>query len=287
MIKINHNKLRNTGLIYEMLIRQITSDVMSNKQSPAVDIVRKYFSKGELAKENKLYQTLINTKMVNEAKSEALVNTVIDLYEKLNRTTLRREKYNIIKEIKSHYSLESFFKYKIPNYTQYASAYTLFEAKISSEFVEPNQIINNKTNLLEHISKAPIDKDEIKDKILEEYASMDKGTRILAYKMLLEKFNETYSTLLPSQKTVLKEFINNVNNTVKLKEFITAQYNIIKRDLSKLSKNVDNPTIKIKLNEVTLLINQIDVKNTIKDDNIVTLLQYHQLVEDLRQTIKK
>ena len=150
-MKIKHSKFKNTGILFELLVRQIASDTVSGKDSAAIGLVRKYFSKSELTKEHKLYQALINSKALTEGKAESLINATLEISARLNRTALRKEKYNLIKDIRESYSIEEFFKSKINNYTQYAAAYSLIEAHSSLEFVEPAQVIENKVTLLEHI----------------------------------------------------------------------------------------------------------------------------------------
>jgi len=281
-MKIKHSKFKNTGILFELLVRQIASDTVSGKDSAAVGLVKKYFSKSQLAKEHKLYQALVSTKALTEGKAESLINATLEISSRLNRSALRKEKYNLIKDIRESYDLEEFFKSKINNYTQYAAAYSLIEAHNSLEFVEPSHVIENKITLLEHITRKEVNKTDVKDRVLEEYAKMDKGTRILAYKMLLEKFNEKYGDMTPAQKTVLKEYINNISNTVKLREFVNDSHTAIKAQIAELSKTVVDKTIQIKLNEVATLLKPLEKTQSVKDDNIIALLQFHQLIEELK-----
>lgn len=281
-MKIKHSKFKNTGILFELLVRQIASDTVSGKDSAAVGLVKKYFSKSELAKEYKLYQALVGTKALTEGKAESLINATLEISSRLNRSALRKEKYNLIKDIREAYDLEEFFKSKINNYTQYAAAYNLIEAHNSLEFVEPSHVIENKVTLLEHITRKEVNKTDVKDRVLEEYAKMDKGTRILAYKMLLEKFNEKYGDMSPAQKSVLKEYINNISNTVKLREFVNESTTAIKAQIAQLSKTVIDKTIQIKLNEVATLLKPLDKNQSVKDENIIALLQFHQLIEELK-----
>jgi hypothetical protein len=281
-MKIKHSKFKNTGILFELLVRQIASDTVSGKDSAAVGLVKKYFSKSELSKEHKLYQALVGTKALTEGKAESLINATLEISSRLNRSALRKEKYNLIKDIREAYDLEEFFKSKINNYTQYAAAYNLIEAHNSLEFVEPSHVIENKVTLLEHITRKEVNKTDVKDRVLEEYAKMDKGTRILAYKMLLEKFNEKYGDMSPAQKSVLKEYINNISNTVKLREFVNESTTAIKAQIAELSKTVVDKTIQIKLNEVATLLKPLDKNQSVKDDNIIALLQFHQLIEELK-----
>jgi hypothetical protein len=281
-MRIKHSKFKNTGILFELLVRQVASDTVSGKDSSAVGLIKKYFSKTELNKEYKLYQTLVNSTVVTEGKAESLINATIELSSRLNRSTLRKEKYNLIKEIREKYDIDEFFKAKINNYSQYAAAYNLIESHNSTEFIEPSDVIENKVTLLEHISRKVVNKSEVKDRVLQEYADMDKGTRILAYRMLLERFNEKYVELSPAQKTILKEYINNISNTTKLREFVNESMEQLVKELTKLIPTVADKTIQIKLSEVVTFLKPIEKKQTVKDDNIITLLQYHQLVNEIK-----
>jgi hypothetical protein len=281
-MKIKHSKFKNTGILFELLVRQIASDTVSNKDSAAIGLVRKYFNKSELAKEYKLYQALITPKNLSEAKAETFINATLEASSRLNKTNLRKEKYNIIKEIRESYDLEEFFKAKISHYKQYAAAFNLIEAHNSPEFTAPQQIIDNKITLLEHITRKEIDKESVKDRVMEEYGSMDKGTRILAYRMLLEKFNSKYSTLSDTQKNVLKEFINNITNTTKLRDFVNKNFTTITEEINQIIPTVTDKTTQIKLSEVVTLLKPLDKTQNVKDENIISLLQYHQLIEELK-----
>jgi len=283
MHKIKHNKYRSTGILFELLIRQITSDAIAGKDSPAVSLIKKYFSKTELAKEHKIYQTLISSKQLNEAKADILINTSLDMSSRLNKSTLRREKYNLIKEIKEGYNLEEFFQAKVNNYTQYASIYNLIESHDSKSFINPKEVIDNRVTLLEYLTHNDIDKNITEDRLLEEYSNLDKGNRMLIYSVLLEKFNTKYEVLNTEQKGILKEYIINMSNSVALREFVNKHYVILKEKLSKHINKVEDKTIKIKLNEVVNLLKPLDKKENVKDENVISLLQYYQLVNELNK----
>jgi len=281
-MKIKHSKFKNSGILFELLVRQIASDTVSNKDSAAIGIVRKYFNKSELAKEYKLYQALITPKSLSEAKAETFINSTLEASLRLNKTALRKEKYNIIKEIREHYDIEEFFKAKISYYKQYAAAFNLIESHNSLEFTDPQHIIDNKITLLEHITRREIDKESVKDRVMEEFTSMDKGSRILAYRLLLEKFNSKYATLSDRQKLILKEFINNITNTTKLRDFVNNNFAIITEQITKIIPTVADKTTQIKLAEVITLLHPLDKSQSVKDENIISLLQYYQLIEELK-----
>jgi hypothetical protein len=283
-MKIKHSKFKNTGILFELLVRQIASDTVSNKDSAAIGIVKNHFNKSELAKEYKLYQALITPKSLSEAKAETFINSTLEASLRLNKTALRKEKYNIIKEIRDHYDIEEFFKAKISHYKEYAAVYNLIEAHNSLEFTEPQHIIDNKVTLLEHITRKEINKENVRDRVMEEFTSMDKGSRILAYRMLLEKFNSKYVTLSDRQKLILKEFINNITNTTKLRDFVNKNFTTIINEITKIIPTVADKTTQIKLTEVITLLQPLDKTQNVKDENIISLLQYYQLIEELKNT---
>ena len=283
---IKHSKYKNTGILFELLVRQITADTLSGvENSPAVNILKKYFTKTELGKEYRLYESFFKYINTSEAKADMVVSTIVESSKHLNRSILKRQKYNLIKEIKNHYNLEEFFKTKLPNYKAQAAIFTLLEVYNSENLSNPNQIIENKTVLLEYLTNSNINKQEVKDNILEEFKNQDKDVRVLAYRVLLEKFNDKYADLNPNQKLVLKEFINSVDNTPKLREFYNTKITELKNTLLILNKKVTNRAIQIKVNEVVNILPSLGKTDKVNDDHLINLLQHYQLVEEL-ETVK-
>lgn len=285
-MNIKHSKYKNTGILFELLVRQITADTLSGVESKASNILKKYFTKTELGREYKLYESFFKNVNVSEARADMVVNTIVESAKHLNRSALRRQKYNLVNEIKKHYNIEDFFKTKLPNYKAQASLYSLIEIYSGEDNLNPNQIIENKTVLLEFLTKSTINKQEVKNNILEEFKHQDKDIQVLAYRVLLEKFNDKYAGLNHNQKLVLKEFINSVDSTPKLKEFYNTKVNEIKTHLTKLNKSVTDKAIQIKINEVINILPSLTKMDKASDDNLVNLLQYYQLVEELEAVAK-
>lgn len=280
-MKIKHSKYKNTGILFELLVRQITSDTLEGKDSPIKDLLKKYFVKTELGKEYKLYETLLNKTSLTETKADITINVLLESSKTLNRRLIKKQKYNLISEIKNHYNINEFFNHKLPHYKVNAAFYTLLEIYNSDKSVNPESIITNKITILEHLTAAPIQEKSVKNKVLEELKKEDKDVKMLTYRILLEKFNGKYENLNSSQKEILKELIYSIDNKPRLKEFYEFKSNEIKNDLIKLNKNTKDKVVKIKLNEVITL---LDVKNSpkkITDDNLVNLLQYCDLVNEL------
>jgi hypothetical protein len=248
-----------------------------------MNILKKYFTKTELGREYKIYESFFKHTNTSEAKADMVISTLIESSKHLNRSALKRQKYNLIKEIKEHYDLEEFFKTKLPNYKAQAALFTLLEVYNSENLSNPNQIIENKTVLLEFLTTKTINKKEVKENILEEFKSQDKDIRVLTYRVLLEKFNDKYSELNKNQKDVLKEFINGIDSTPKLKEFYNNKVTEIKEHLTKINKTVTDKAIQIKVNETINLLSPLTKSDKVNDDHLINLLQYYQLVEELEK----
>ena len=282
-MRVKHSKFRNTGILFELLVRQIAADTLANNDPKAVKIIKRFFTNSELAKEHKLYHTIITAPRLSEAKAETLISTTVDMAKKLDKLKLDKEKYNLIKEIKKQYDLETFFQSKISNYKVLASAYTLFEASMVNKFIEPKLIIINKITLLEHITKKPLTETKVQSDIDKQLRGESKEVRLLAYRMLIEKFNNKYSVLNNRQKLVLKEYINKQSDPAQLKEYINSSLISVKNELTELKSKIDDKVTEIKLNEVINLINPIPAKASVKDEHVISLLQYFQLTEEIKK----
>ena len=280
-MKIKHSKYKNTGLLFELLVRQITADTLNEGESPSLDILKKSFAKTELGKEYKLYETLFKNKNLTEGKAEIVLNTVLEATRKLNRSTLKREKYNLIKEIQCHYNIHEFFKHQVPNYKGYASFYKLIEIYNSDKLSETDEIIYNKVSILECLTENPVNEKKVKQNLIEEFAKYDKDLRVLTYKVMLEKFNGKYANLNTGQKEVLKEFMNSIDNTPRLKEIYNLKINQIKTSLKSHAEKIKDDVTKIKLLEVVKILKEIDKSSRINNDDLINLLQYYQLTEEL------
>ena len=283
-MNIKHSKYKNTGILFELLVRQITADTLSGKDSKATHILKKYFVKTELGREYKLYESITKYKNLTEGKAEVVINSVIESSKNLNRGALKRQKYNLIQEISKHYNLEEFFQTKLSNYKSYAALYTLVEIYNSELLSTPDQIISNKIAILENLTTKQVDKKKVEDDLLTEFQSYDKDLRILTYKVLLEKFNGKYASLNDNQKSVLKEFINSVDSTPKLREFYNTKITEIKATLTKQVKKVTDKAIQIKLNEVNNMLTPLGKTANVGNDDLVNLLQYYELLEELTKT---
>ena len=285
-MRIKHSKYKNTGLLFELLVRQITADTLSGGESASLNILKKAFAKTELGKEYKLYESLFKNKNLSEGKADITLNTILEATRKLNRSALRREKYNLINEIRKHYNLEEFFKHQVPTYKGYAAFYKLIEIYNSDKLSETDEIISNKVTILEYLTERPISEKKVKQDLVEEFSKYDKDLRILTYKVMLEKFNGKYSNLNKGQKEILKEFINSIDNTPRLKEIYNTKIVEVKNTLTLQAKKVKDEATKIKLLEVVKLLKELDKGSKINNDDLINLLQYYSLTEEVAKVIK-
>ena len=280
--KVKHNKIRNTGLLFEFLLRQTTVDVLNKtKKSNALNIIKKRFNeRTELGKERALYSLLVNKKFDSDKKADFFISEVIYARQKINISLLKREKFNLIKEIRVKYDLEKFLSSKVPNYKVYASIYKLFE---QPENLSPEEKTESYFNLMENItSKETIKLSETIGVKLPD----DEDLRMLTYRVLLEKFNQKYSHLNGDQKKLLRSYINNISNTNSLKEYIENQIPKIKKELKKYRKKVDDKITKIKLNEAINSADKIctsDHTKVAKDSTVIQMMRYYELIKELKK----
>jgi hypothetical protein len=281
-MKIKHSKYKNTGILFELLVRQITADTLKGSDSPAIDLLKKYFVKTELGREYKLYESVLKSKVLNEGRANMIVSTILEASQKFNKSTLRKQKYNLINEIKTHYVLENFFGSQIKNYKELAALYTLIEGYNSKEQIDSDQLVSSKITLLEHLTEKPVEINVVKEDVFKEFATYDKDLRILTYRVLLEKFNEKYKGLSDEQKQVLKEYINSVDSTPGLRDFYNSKINELRFSLNTEAKNIKDKAIQIKITEVAKLLTELSKTDKVGDSNLVDLLQYYELVKEIK-----
>jgi hypothetical protein len=289
MKKIKHSKFKNTGFIFELLVRQITSEIMSSNKSIAEKILKEHFnSKKELSKELKLYQYLINEKYNSEAKAEKFIDTICEARKRLDEKKLIKEKYNLVKEIKETYNLDEFIKSPISNYKTLASIYKIFEEVTTDEQYDPTDIVSSRFTIAENIINSSIQNKEvkIKDAVLEEYRKQDEDLRAISYKMLVESFNSKYKNLTQEQKGLLREYINNINNTGKLLEYVSDEATKLITNLKEVGSKITDKVTKIKLAETIANIKKVKSVKKIKETHLSALMMTYELLKELKEKSK-
>lgn len=276
MKKIKHSKFKNTAMLFELLTRQITSDIISANESVAIQILKKHFGKNtELIKEYTLYKTLSDERLKSDTKANMLIEAAIKARRGLNKNKLSEEKYQLIKTIKENFDIDAFFQTKVQNYKLLASIYKIFEYK---ELDNPMEITKSRITILENITTKTSNRTLNETVVI---SNESKEIRLLSQKLLVEKFNKKYADLNESQKTLLREYIGNVSNTNNLKSLIQSEAVDIKNIFKKNIYKIKDKSLKIKINEVINLLEQYETIKNVEENHISGLLRYYSLIDDL------
>ena len=280
--RVKHSKIKNTGILFELLSRQITVDVMNNNdKSKSVELLKKFFNeKTELGKENQLYQVLLKENYNSSHRAEKLLDVVLKSREKLQNKKLRNEKYNLIKEIKENYKVEDFFRARIPNYKVYASIYKKFLAETTPVF-DPVDEVDSTFSIVEHITRNKTKARNTDSQVISEFKREDKDLRLLSYQLMVDNFNGKYKNLNSMQRNLLKEYVNNISNTNSLREFINTEVVKIKQILNKILPRVTDNITKIKLTEAIKQTTNLSKGKIVKDKQVVALMRYYELIKEL------
>ena len=284
-IKIKHSKIKNTGILFELLTRQITADILEDKDGLATNLLKKYFSpKTQLGKEYELYKILTTESYNSESKANHLIEAVLKTYNKINRSQLRREKYNLVNEIRNSYEINDFFMARLSNYKLYASIYKLFESLTTSD---PSAETDAKFTIIESITDKKPKSKKSSNRTIENYKKSEQDLRLLTYQVLVEKFNNKYKTLSGLQKGLLRRYINNISNTNSLKEFIEKESIKVKTQLQSFLPTIDDEVTSIKLKEAIKQSDKLLRGRIVEDNQVITLMRYYQLLKELKNVSRK
>ena len=279
---IKHSKIKNTGILFELISRQITVDVMNgDEKSKSVEMLKKFFNENtELGKENQLYQVLLKENYNSTHKAEKLIDAVVRARQKLQNKKLRTEKYNLIKEIKKNYKVEDFFRARIPNYKVFASIYKTFVVETTNVF-DPTEEVESNFSIIEHITRNKTKPKNTESQVISEFKGEDKDLRLLSYQLMVDNFNGKYKKLNSMQRNLLKEYINNISNTNSLREFINSEVKKVKEILTKILPRVNDDITKVKLTEAIKQVDGIKKGKIVKDKQVVSLMRYYELIKEL------
>lgn len=284
MHKSKHSKFKNTGILFELLTRQITADILAGKdESSAKQILFKYFSENtELGKEYQLYNFLLNEKARDTSHAERIISVVLESRAQLDDKRLAQQKYDLIKEIKELYPIDSFLKANIKNYRIFASIYKVFENKTASKF-DVKEVIQSRESIIECLCNASLKKSDGSDEnLLEHYKKQSEDIRLLAYKLLLEGINTKYKDFDENQKKLIREYILNISNTNCLSKYVSEEIEKVKKLIIESKNKIkDNQVVSIKLSEISNVLDKVKPTTVVKDNHIMALLLSYELIKEL------
>lgn len=291
MKKIKHNKLKNTGILFELLVRQITQEILSGDSNErAKSIVREFFThNSELIKELRLYDLLTKEKYNSESRAEKFIDTVLESHKKIKADKLASEKYNLVKRINECYGIDTFLSSPISNYKLLASVYKILESKNQTN-ADIKDVFDSRTTIVENIISKPskVREQQIVEnsQLVADYRKQDADVRLLTYKILVETFNKKYDKLDSKQKQLLKEYINNVSNTSKFKDYVQAEIPNIVKQLGSINSKIKDKITKIKLTETINVLNNAKIGKVVSDGHVSALMLSYQLIKELKNNIK-
>jgi len=283
MRKLKHSKFKNAGILFELLTRQVTADILAGRdESFTKNLMFKYFHESkELGKEVQLYNFFVGNSVKDEYSAERIVNVVLQARAKLNERELQKQKYELIKEIKEKYPIEDFLKSKVKNYRLYASVYKLFENYINVENkFEVSEAIQAREFIVENLTNK---KEQSQKDDLNVYNEQPHDVRLMAYKFLIENFNKKYINLLPDQKNLLKNYITNISNTNKFTAYVSEEYKRVVIELKQYVDKIESGVTKIKLNETISQLNSKNIVNIVKENQLTALMMSYDLLEELKK----
>ena len=288
MKKIKHSKFKNTGILFELLVRQITVEILNGTDEVAKGIIKEFFKAGtELSKEKKLYDLLLKEKYNTESRAEKFIDVVLEAHSKIKSKQILKEKYNLIKKIQESFDINEFLNSPLTSYKTYASIYKIFESKNVENFdIKDN--LNARFTLVEHIINDSIKNKNklVEDRAIQQYQKQEKDVRLLSYKILVETFNKKYTTLNASQKGLLKEYINNINNTSKFKDYYNNKLKGIVTSLHEQYTKTQDKVTKIKLKETINVLRKQKVRKKVTDSQVSALMLGYELMKELKHVRK-
>jgi len=289
MKRVKHSKFKNTGILFELLVRQITLEVLNGDTTEkAKKIVKEFFSSStELNKELRLYDLLIKERYNSESRAEKFIDTVNEAHNRIDQNKLQREKYNLIKKINESFNMDEFLSSPISNYKVLASIYKIFESKRYNDY-DVKDVFNSKITLIENITSKPstlVETKDSADKIVESYKKQDKDLRLLTYKILVETFNKKYSNLDENQKQLLKQYINNITNTTGFKSYVEKEIPSIVAELTQIQKQIKDKVTKIKLSETISVLKKTKIGKVVSDNHVSSLMISYELIKELKEKV--
>ena len=284
-MSIKHSKYKNTGILFELLTRQITSDILSGRKEPkAIPILEKYFNRNkELGKELVLYLSFFNGKKLSETKSLDYINIVVDQRKKLDNRKLKEQKYHLVKEIKENYDLGKFLFNRVPSYKIYASIYKSFECAVQGyTYDNVRELSSAKYTLVEYLCGETENKNiVIESEVVNTLREQEEDLRLLTYRLILEKFNKKYKKLNEDQKNLLREFLNKGTDTSHILQLAKHEAKKLSDSINKKIEHVQNDVQKIKLAEIRNQLNNFESLKYVKNNHLTALMIGYELDSQL------
>jgi hypothetical protein len=276
MKKLKHSKVKNTGVIFEILTRLLVTETLNQSEQKSLRLIKRHFGKNsELLRELLLYQSL-QERAKSPGSATRMVDIVLDSYRTLSRPKLSREKYNLIGDIQKIYDINEFFSTRVSNYKLLASIYKMMEYAPSDN---PSEHINCREFIVESLSSTPSEEQENETEAL--WKQQPSDVRKLGFKIIVERFDRKYQGLSERQRGLLSRYINSNTTSEEFRNYVYTEVTHLRSELSKVADQIVDDVLTIKVREAVNLTETILASRVVKDEHLSAMLKYYELIEVL------
>ena len=274
---IKHNKKRNVGIIYELLLRYISNCLIEDKKDLAqkgLTIIEKRFNKDtELYKEFRLFNALAKTTVSGSNVAAAILQEAKSAIKRCDEKKLMKEKSRLIKDINYKLGDKEFYHRKIPDYVTYATIHNLFNEWKKCDKSNLTQVFKYEKNIMEWLLN--------ENKIVDSSEVLEADS--LIFKIMTKKLNERYDKFNIEQKEILQNYAlhSEENKHDKMREFLRSLKEQTLLSIKDYKHDCDSDVVRNKIATVVENVNNLDV-TTINDELITKFLMLSKLKEELR-----
>lgn len=281
-MNIQHNKKRNVGIIYELLLRSISASLVEGnkkKAQDALDIISKYYDKStELYKEYRLFNALVKSTVSDTPVAAAVLSEAKSAARRFDLRKLDHEKSLLIRDINHNLQDQNFYHRRIPDYRYYATIQNLMN----------EWSIGDRSDLVKTVTlEGQVVHWLLKEKVELEFENEKPNMEVdgLVVKIMSEKFNQKYGNKLnESQTQLIRDYIFSVENNQE-KDFLDQLVDLRERALDKLGTlklKTENTILQERIPLVEASLRSITLEN-LDDETISKFMTVSQLVTELSE----
>lgn len=275
-----HNKKRNIGIMYELLLRHISNKLIENDKKgaeKATKIIEKRFAKNtELYKEFRLFNALSRTTVQNTEIAAAILTEAKSAARRFDKHKLEKEKSALIRDINYSINDKSFYYRSIADYREMANIHNMINEWQKGDRSDLKSMVILEQKALNTLMT------EKKEKVISETSQQDNDA--LIEKIMTKKLNEKYSSLSNTQREIIQKYAlysQNESDHEKLKEFLTKKKKVSLKTLNSFSKINENSHLSEKISLVKNKIDQLEMSD-LSDKTVTKFLTLSKLIEEIK-----
>jgi hypothetical protein len=285
-MSIKHNKKRNVGLVYELLIQHITSCIVEGRKSDArvgTKLIEKHFAKGkELHKEFRLFNALANATVSDTHIVASVLTEAKRAARKIDTKKLSIEKSKLIRDINYKINRKDFFYQNISNYRQLGSIQIVIN-EWRKESPDLGRLIEFEKKVGENLLAEKSTK-TVSDMQRELDAS--KSDKLIL-KLMTEKINSKYSNLSNSEREIISNYVfYSSQNDEYLSKYLAEKRQVALDLLENFEDHESNQILIEKVDRVRNSIQKLENQD-VNDESIVKFLTITKLINELKSVEKE